>query len=67
VAIRASQKTRDIIQSNCIRCHQATVETVMMGPQPFDRYCWDCHRDVSHGKRGASAVPYQDSVLYPVK
>ena len=67
VAIRASEKTRGIIQSNCIRCHQTTVETVMMGAQPFDRYCWECHRAVSHGARGASAVPYQDSVIYPVK
>ena len=67
VAIRASEKTRAIIQSNCIRCHQTTVETVTMGAQPFDRYCWECHRNVSHGARGASAAPYQDSVIYPVK
>jgi cytochrome c nitrite reductase small subunit len=67
VAIRASEKSKSIIQSNCVRCHQATVETVMMGPQPFDRYCWECHRGVSHGTRGASGVPYQDSVIYPVK
>jgi cytochrome c nitrite reductase small subunit len=67
VAIRASERTKDIIQSNCVRCHQATVEDVMMGAQPFDRYCWECHRDVSHGTRGASAFPYQDSILYPVK
>jgi hypothetical protein len=39
----------------------------VMGPQPFDRNCWDCHRNVAHGTRGASAVPFQDSVLYPVK
>ena len=67
VAIRASEKTKGIIQSNCIRCHEATVESVVMGAQPFERYCWACHRDVSHGSRGASAVPYQDSVIYPVK
>ena len=67
VAIRASEKTKNIIQSNCIRCHETTVETVMMGPQPFDRFCWDCHRAVSHGKRGASGASFQDSVIYPVK
>ena len=67
VAIRASQRTKSILQSNCLRCHQATVESVMMGPQPYDRYCWECHRAVSHGTRGASAVPYPDSVLYPVR
>ncbi len=67
VAIRASEKTKGIIQSNCIRCHEETVESVVMGEQPFDRNCWDCHRDTSHGSRGASAVPYQDAIIYPVK
>jgi cytochrome c nitrite reductase small subunit len=67
VAIRASERTKSIIQTNCIRCHQQKVESIVMGPQPFDRYCWDCHRNVAHGARGASAVPYQDSVLYPAK
>ena len=67
VAIRASEKTKVIIQSNCIRCHESTVESVVMDAQSFDRYCWECHRAVSHGTRGASAVPYQDSVIYPAK
>ena len=26
----------------------------------FDRYCFDCHRYVSHGERGISLLPYQD-------
>ena len=67
VAKKKKKKTKGIIQANCIRCHASTVESVVMGPQPFDRHCWECHRNVSHGARGASAVPYQDSVLYPVK
>lgn len=69
VAIRASEQTKGIIQENCIRCHEQKVESIMMGSdeQPFDRYCWECHRNVSHGPRGASAVPFQDSTLYPVK
>ena len=67
VAIRASQRSKAIIQSNCLRCHQATVESIVMGTQPSDRNCWDCHRNVAHGTRGASAVPFQDSVLYPAK
>lgn len=67
VAIRASEKTKGIIQENCIRCHEETVETIVMGEQPFDRYCWDCHRSVAHGARGISIVPYQDSNFYPVK
>jgi cytochrome c nitrite reductase small subunit len=67
VAIRASDKTKTIIQENCLRCHNSTVESITMGAQPFDRYCWDCHRTVAHGPRGISLVPYQDSNLYPAK
>jgi cytochrome c nitrite reductase small subunit len=66
-AIRANEKTKGIIQENCIHCHEDTAETVVMGAQPFDRYCWDCHRSVAHGTRGASNIPYQDSTLYPIK
>lgn len=66
-AIRASDQTKGIIQANCIHCHEHTVENIVMGAQPFDRYCWDCHRTVAHSQRGASGLPYQDSSLYPVK
>ncbi len=65
--IRANEHSREIIQSNCIRCHQQTVESIVMGAQPFDRQCWDCHRNVAHGPRGLSNTPYQDSTLYPIK
>ena len=67
VAIRASEKTKGIIQKNCVRCHGDKVENIVMGAQPFDRNCWDCHRSVSHGARGISDVIYQDSKLYPTK
>ena len=67
VAIRANEKTKGIIQANCVQCHEDAAETVVMGAQPFDRYCWDCHRDVAHGVRGASNIPHQDSTVYPIK
>lgn len=67
VKIRATDTTRGIIQANCIRCHESAAETVVMGDQPFDRYCWDCHRNIMHTVRGASSNPYQDSTLYPIK
>jgi cytochrome c nitrite reductase small subunit len=63
-AIRASKQTDEIIQANCIRCHIDTVETILSGPQAFDRHCWDCHRSVAHGVRGLSLVPFQDSEVY---
>ena len=63
-AIRATQQTDEIVEANCIRCHTDTVENILAGPQPFDRYCWDCHRMVAHGERGLSLYPYQDSEVY---
>jgi cytochrome c nitrite reductase small subunit len=65
--IRATEDGRRIIQSNCLRCHQQTVADIMSGPQPFDRWCWDCHRTVAHGQPGLALSPYQDSALYPKK
>jgi cytochrome c nitrite reductase small subunit len=65
--IRAKPEAQAIIQANCIRCHKETVETIIMGAQPFERKCWDCHRSVAHGQRGISLGTYQDSIIYPVK
>ena len=56
--IRAKPETKAVIQENCLRCHKDTVENVVMGAQPYDRYCWDCHRSVAHGQRGITISPY---------
>jgi cytochrome c nitrite reductase small subunit len=64
VAIRATRQTDEIVQANCIRCHTDTVENIVAGPQPFDRYCWRCHRSVAHGERGLSLYPSQDTEVY---
>jgi cytochrome c nitrite reductase small subunit len=64
VAIRATKQTDQIVQANCINCHNDTVENIVAGPQPFDRYCWECHRSVAHGERGLSLSPNQDSEVY---
>jgi cytochrome c nitrite reductase small subunit len=58
--IRASEHTKEIIQSNCIRCHQSRVQNMLAGLPEFDRHCWDCHRAVAHGERGISIVPRQE-------
>ena len=63
--IRASEKTRALIQGNCVRCHEGVVADIMAGTQPFDRRCWECHRSTAHGARGITASPYQDRMLYP--
>lgn len=62
--IRANEHTQEIVQANCVRCHEETVENVIMGAQGFDRNCWDCHRNTAHGGRGISLAPYQDSAVY---
>jgi cytochrome c nitrite reductase small subunit len=65
--IRAHAHSQEIIQANCVRCHEKLVESITIGAQPFDRNCWDCHRAVAHGSRGLSTAPFQDSSFYPVK
>ena len=64
VAIRATQQTDRIIQANCIRCHNDTIENIVDGAQPFDRTCWSCHRSVAHGERGLSLTHDQDTGVY---
>lgn len=62
--IRATERTRRIVQTNCVRCHVDAVESIVMGTPPFERYCWDCHRDVAHGQRGLSQSPYHAEEVY---
>ncbi len=59
-AIRAKASSREIIQENCIRCHSETVSNIADGQMDAERYCFECHRDVAHGERGRSILPYQD-------
>jgi cytochrome c nitrite reductase small subunit len=58
-ALRARESTREIVNENCIRCHEETVSTLFESPMEFDRYCFECHRSVAHGERGVSILPYQ--------
>jgi len=57
-AIRLSDKAIPVIEANCRRCHERTVEDVCVRGRPGDLRCWDCHRDVPHGTvRSLSATP----------
>lgn len=62
-AIRARESSREVIQENCVRCHAETVSEIglsrMVDKAGNDRYCFECHRNVSHGARGISILPYQ--------
>lgn len=59
-AIRAKDESLEIVQENCVRCHIDTVEFTNEVDHLSDRYCFECHRYVSHGERGISLLPYQD-------
>lgn len=65
-AIRAKESSRKVVQENCIRCHQATVDNIDYGPMSdgSERYCFECHRSVAHGDRGISILPYQHTEEY---
>ena len=45
--LRAGLETRTVIHNNCISCHRATVQNVVMAKE----YCFDCHRSVAHQKK----------------
>jgi len=60
-AIRAKEESSQIVQENCIRCHQETVSLLLDNDMEMGRYCFDCHRSVPHGERGISLLPYQHS------
>ncbi len=54
-----------VVQQNCIDCHQSLIATVKLTTQArqhdaaTDRLCWDCHREVPHGRvHSLSSVPY---------
>ena len=68
VAIRAKESSRRIIQENCIRCHQETVDNLNWNMEyagkASDRQCYECHRSVAHGERGLSILPYQHTEDY---
>ena len=63
--IRIKEMGSDVVHQNCIRCHENQVMdaklTAMVDNHVghrSDRKCWECHREVPHGKqRSLSAIP----------
>ncbi len=50
-AIRISDRAVPVVQANCRRCHATVVQNVSPSPHgEEDRLCWDCHREVPHGR-----------------
>ena len=49
--IRLSEAAVPVIEENCRRCHQQLVgEIHARAWTPGDHRCWDCHREVPHGR-----------------
>lgn len=46
--ITITQHGKDVVQGNCIRCHEITVDQI-----DHERLCWDCHRRIAHRKSGS--------------
>ncbi|MBP6976806.1 MAG: cytochrome c nitrite reductase small subunit [Lentimicrobiaceae bacterium] len=51
------------VQSNCIKCHEKLLtETLCLGRDKAcgdGRFCWECHREVPHGRvNSLSSVPF---------
>lgn len=70
-AIQAEDASAEVIMDNCIRCHkQLNTEFVKTGRIDYmeakrgeGKACWDCHRDVAHGKMNSlSSTPNAEFV-----
>lgn len=52
--IRMHAPGQRVVQENCIRCHSELMETSLaitgVAVHGEGRRCWDCHRDVPHGR-----------------
>lgn len=55
--IRIKEAGKKAVQENCIRCHKNNVHPVALRSisassiiDEGDRFCWDCHRTVPHGR-----------------
>ncbi|RLD60336.1 MAG: cytochrome c nitrite reductase small subunit, partial [Bacteroidetes bacterium] len=57
---------KEVVHNNCIRCHselltdsKLNTQTNLQHHDKTDRECWECHREVPHGRvNSLSSVPY---------
>ena len=67
VAIRASERSKSIIQSNCLRCHRGTVEIDCDGPPGIRPQLLGLSPQCSSRLTRCFDGALQDSTIYPVK
>ncbi len=70
--MRTTEESAEVIQENCIRCHEGVVEEAMTPKgHDFERSCIECHREVPHGRVTSlsatpnAAVPELEGVWWP--
>lgn len=71
--IRARDESSEVIMNNCIRCHtQLNTEFVAAGridhaavAEGGGKACWDCHREVPHGRSNSLSATPHALVPYP--
>ncbi len=59
------EEGKHVVQNNCIRCHNKLISNAKLEVQTMDynehfkgRFCWECHREVPHGRvNSLSSVP----------
>jgi cytochrome c nitrite reductase small subunit len=63
--IKITEPSVNVVQENCKRCHDNlnekvnTLVTAPMAEHGQGKLCWDCHREVPHGRvKSLSSVPY---------
>lgn len=48
--IQASETAKEIIQENCLRCHEDLLGEIGDTSEEGGKYCFDCHRSTPHIK-----------------
>lgn len=73
-AIQAIDASKNVIQNNCVRCHEhlnaevATNVNLAQVHHGQGKLCWECHREVPHSTvRSLSSVPYSKMQVEPNK
>ncbi len=72
-AMQAIDASAEVIMENCVRCHtQLNTEFVNTGRIDYmqakrgeGKACWDCHREVAHGKMNSLSSTHHAGVLLP--
>jgi len=71
------EEGKEVVHNNCIRCHtellndsKLATQTAMKAHNKTDRECWECHREVPHGRvNSLSSTPFaripQEASNYP--